>query len=71
MLYVLKIKGTETIPDFVQIRDEDMTLRAYFRLSQLESGFKKNKLEEESKGIIDLLNKIPYGKIHKYYSENE
>ena len=48
-----------------------MTLRAYFRLSQLEIGFKKNKLEEESKGIIDLLNKIPYGKIYKYYSENE
>ena len=71
MLYVLKIKGTETIPDFVQIRDEDMTLRAYFRLSQLDSGLKKNKLEEDTKGIIDLLNKMPYGIIHKYYRKNE
>ena len=71
MLYVLKIKGTETIPDFVQIRDENMTLRAYFRLSQLENGLKKNKLEKDSKGIIDLLNRIPYGIIHKYYNQNE
>ena len=71
MLYVLKIQGTETIPDFVQIRDEDMTLRAYFRLSQLENGLKKNKLEKDSKGIIDLLNRIPYGIIHKYYNQNE
>ena len=71
MLYVLKIKGTETIPDFVQIRDENMTLRAYFRLSQLKSGLKKNKLEKDSKGIIDLLNRIPYGIIHKYYNQNE
>ena len=71
MLYVLKIKGTKTIPDFVQIRDEHMTLCAYFRLSQQEVGLKKNKLEEEAKGIMNLLKNIPYGKIHKYYSNNE
>ena len=71
MLYVLKIKGTKTIPDFVQIRDEQMTLRAYFRLSQQEVGLKKNKLEVEAKGIMNLLESIPYGKIHKYYTDNE
>ncbi len=71
MLYILKIKGTKTIPDFVQIRDKSMTLRAYFRLSQQETGLKKNDLEADAKGIMALLEKIPYGKIHKYYSENE
>ena len=71
MLYVLKIKGTKTIPDFVQIRDDKMTLRAYFRLSQQEVGLKKNNLEVEAKGIMNLLESIPYGKIHKYYSDNE
>jgi hypothetical protein len=71
VLYVLKIKGTKTIPDFVQIRDEQMTLCAYFRLSQQEVGLKKNKLAAEAKGIMDLLESIPYGKIHKYYSNNE
>jgi len=71
MLYVLKIKGTKTIPDFVQIRDEQMILRAYFRLSQQEIGLKKNNLEVEKKGIMDLLESIPYGKIHKYYTNNE
>jgi len=71
VLYILKIKGTKTIPDFVQIRDEQMTLRAYFRLSQQEVGLKKNNLEAEAKGIMNLLESIPYGKIHKYYSDNE
>ncbi len=71
MLYVLKIKGTKTIPDFVQIRDEQMILRAYFRLSQQEIGLRKNNLESETKGIMKLLEKIPYGKIHKYYRCNE
>jgi hypothetical protein len=71
VLYILKIKGTKTIPDFVQIRDEQMTLRAYFRLSQQETGLKKNNLEKEAKGITALLESIPYGKIHKYYTNNE
>ena len=71
MLYILKIKGTKTIPDFVQIRDEKMTLRAYFRLSQQEVGLKRNNLMAEAKGIMVLLKSIPYGKIHKYYSNNE
>jgi hypothetical protein len=71
VLYILKIKGTKTIPDFVQIRDEQMTLRAYFRLSQQEVGLKKNNLEKEAKGIIALLQNIPYGKIHKYYHTDE
>ena len=69
MLYLLKIKGTKTIPDFVQIRDEHMTLCAYFRLSQQESGLKKNNLEADSKEIMTLLDSIPYGKIHKYYKK--
>ena len=71
MLYILKIKGTKTIPDFVQIRDERMSLCAYFRLSQQESGLKKNNLEAETEGIMTLLDSIPYGKIHKYYNKNE
>ena len=66
MLYVLKIKGTKTIPDFVQIRDKNMTLRAYFRLSQAEKGLKKNKLNNESNGILALLDKMPFGKIYNY-----
>ncbi len=71
MLYILKIKGTNKIPDFVQVRDQKMTLIAYFRLNQIKQGLKKNGLEDETKGITDLLEKIPYGKIQKYFSENE
>tara|TARA_B100000902_G_scaffold162264_2_gene157595 strand:+ start:1075 stop:1287 length:213 start_codon:yes stop_codon:yes gene_type:complete len=66
MLYILKIKGTKTIPDFVQIRDKNMTLQAYFRLSQAEKGLKKHNLEKESEDVLKLLKKIPFGKMHKY-----
>ncbi len=66
MLYVLKIKGTETIPDFVQIRDKDLTLLAYFRLSQIEKGLKKSNLEKDLEGLSLLIKKIPFGKIYEY-----
>ena len=71
MLYILKIKGTDTIPDFVQIRDKEMTLIAYFRLNQITQGLKKNGLENDSQGITTLLEEIPYGKIRKYFSKHE
>ena len=63
MIYILKIKGTDKIPDFVQIRDEDMTLRAYFRMDQQESGIRKNNLEKYAKEIICILDEIPFGKL--------
>ncbi len=66
MLYLLKIKGTDKIPDFVQIRDSKMTLIAYFRLSQIKKGLEKNGLQDELDEITNLLQNIPYGKIYKY-----
>ena len=68
MLYVLKIKGTETIPDFVQIRDKDLTLLAYFRLSQIEKGLKKSNLEKDLEGLSLLIKKIPFGKMPYLYN---
>ena len=64
-MYLLKIKGTKKIPDFVQIRDKKMTLIAYFRLSQIEKGIEKNNLLEYKQKIIDGINKTSFGKIYK------
>ena len=63
MLYILKIKGTKEIPDFVQIRDKDMTLCAYFRIDQKELGIKKNNLEKYKNKIITTIENIPFGKL--------
>ena len=65
MIYILKIKGTDKIPDFVQIRDQNMTLRGYFRMDQQESGIKKNNLEKYRQIIIDTLKVIEFGKLKK------
>jgi hypothetical protein len=48
-----------------------MILIAYFRLSQIKQGLIKNGIESETQAIGKLLEKMPYGKIHKYFNENE
>jgi len=71
VLHILKIKGTDKIPDFVQIRDENMTLVAYFRLSQVEKGLAKNGLEKYTDAISSIIEEIDFGKIYKYNNKHE
>jgi hypothetical protein len=70
VFYILKIKGTKVIPDFIQIRDENMTLRAYFRVSQTKRGLEKNNLQKYSEEMIEIIENLAFGKIHKYIPEN-
>ena len=70
MLHIIKIKGTEKIPDFVQIRDNNLSLRAYFRVDQIEKGLKKNNINDKQGKLIECIQSIPFGKIFKF-NENE
>ena len=40
-MYILKIKGKAKIPDYIQIRDNDFTLKAYFRVDRPEKSLEK------------------------------
>ena len=66
MIYILKIKGTEKIPDFVQIRDENMSLIAYFRTDQVDKGLKKYNLISDINQLKNKIKEMPFGKIKKY-----
>jgi len=66
MMHILKIKGTGKIPDFVQIRDENLSLKAYFRADQIERGLQKNKIEDLSGKLKETISNIPFGKIFKF-----
>ena len=71
MIHILKIKGTTKIPDFVQIRDQEMTLIAYFRLTQIKKGLIKNGLEDHEEAITQIINNSPFGIIQKYNAKNK
>jgi hypothetical protein len=64
-MYILKIKGKAKIPDYVQLRDDNFTLLAYFRVDRPQKALEKCGLADSEEKIIELLNKIPFGEIQK------
>lgn len=64
-LYALKIQGKAKIPDYVQLRDHDFTLLAYFRLDRPEKALLKAGLAEAETTILEFISRIPFGKVEK------
>lgn len=62
-IYLLKIKGKAKIPDYIQVRDAEFTLKAYFRLDRPEKNFEKLGLGAIQENIMQLLAQVPFGKI--------
>lgn len=65
-MYILKIKGKARIPDYVQLRDDNFTLLAYFRLDRPQKALAKCGLGNSEKEILEKLSEIPYGIITKF-----
>ena len=64
-LYLLKIRGTSKIPDYVQLRDEHFILMAYFKVSSPKKALKRCNLEDKMDLIMGIVNILPYGQIEK------
>lgn len=69
-MYVLKIKGSAKIPDYIQIRDSKFRLFAYFRSDNIISGLKQCNLEDKESEFKEFISKIPFGKISELPFEN-
>lgn len=64
-MYIIKVKGIAKIPDYVQLRDEEFTLLAYFRVDRPDKTLNKIGLGDKIGEIMSLANELPYGKIIK------
>lgn len=64
-MYIMKIQGTKKIPDYIQIRDEDFTLLAYFRLNNPKRALTRCNLMEKMEVILKIASELPYGQIRK------
>jgi hypothetical protein len=64
-MYILKVKGTARIPDYVQLRDNEFTLIVYFRVDRPEKALNKAGLAEKMVEIIKIIEEMPYGKMQK------
>jgi hypothetical protein len=64
-MYILKIKGKAKIPDYVQLRDDNFTLLAYFRVDRPEKALLKCGLAKDEEKIINIIKDMPFGKVQK------
>ena len=64
-MYILKIKGKTKIPDYVQLRDDNYTLIAYFRADRPEKALVKCGLQAKTEQIMAIVNDLPFGKVQK------
>jgi len=64
-MYILKIKGKAKIPDYVQLRDDNFTLLAYFRVDRPEKALVKCGLGNKEQQIKNIIEEIPFGKVMK------
>ncbi|HAN20001.1 MAG: fructose-6-phosphate aldolase [Bacteroidetes bacterium GWC2_33_15] len=64
-MYFLKTKGTDKIPDYVQLRDDQFVLIAHFKTSHPEQAIKKSGFEKYETEILRLIQDVPFGKLYK------
>lgn len=64
-MYIIKVKGKAKIPDYVQIRDQDFVLVAYFRTDRPLKRMDKFGLEGKDEELKELIKSLPYGKLQK------
>lgn len=64
-MYFLKTQGTDKIPDYVQIRDDNFVLLAHFKTNNPENLIKKHKLEKYKQEIIKLIKTAPFGILYE------
>jgi hypothetical protein len=62
-MYLIKTKGNDKIPDFVQLRDEQLILVNHCRFSNFEKNEILCRLTKEQSRYI--FNELPYGLIYK------
>jgi hypothetical protein len=64
-MYILKIRGTEQVPDHVQIRDDDFSLVAYFRVTHPKTALAGCNLLDKTGEILEIIQQLEYGKMEK------
>ncbi|MCX6352518.1 MAG: fructose-6-phosphate aldolase, partial [Bacteroidetes bacterium] len=62
-MYLIRIQGKTKIPDYVQLRDDDYTLVAYFRADRPEKALEKYGYSAKMEEMIKLIHDTPFGKL--------
>ena len=64
-MYIIKVKGKAKIPDYIQLRDNQFVLIAYFRADRPLKKLEKYGLEGKEMQLRGVIDGLPYGKLQK------
>ncbi len=64
-MYIIKVKGKAKIPDYIQLRDDNFVLIAYFRADRPLKKLEKYGLEGKEDKLQEVINELPFGKLQK------
>jgi len=64
-MHIIKVKGKAKIPDYIQLRDENFVLIAYFRADRPLKKLEKYGLEGKESELRNIIDALPYGKLRK------
>lgn len=64
-MYIIKVKGKAKIPDYIQLRDENFVLIAYFRADRPLKKLEKYGLEGKEVALNEVIHNLPFGKLQK------
>lgn len=64
-MYIIKVKGKAKIPDYIQIRDINFVLVAYFRADRPLKNIEKFGLQGKEEELVALIKELPFGKLQK------
>jgi hypothetical protein len=64
-MYIIKVKGKAKIPDYIQLRDQNMVLVAYFRADRPLKNLEKYGLGGKEEGLQEVINRLSFGKLEK------
>ncbi|ALJ00293.1 hypothetical protein [Rufibacter tibetensis] len=64
-MYIIKVKGKAKIPDYIQLRDENFVLIAYFRADRPLKNLDRYGLDNKEEALASVIEGLEFGKLQK------
>jgi hypothetical protein len=64
-VYIIKVKGKAKIPDYIQLRDNNFVLIAYFRADRPLKNLDKYGLDGREEDLRRIIKELPFGKMQE------
>jgi len=62
-MYIIKVKGKAKIPDYIQLRDDNFVLIAYFRADRPLKNMEKYGLDGKEEQLKQIIEALEFGKL--------